>query len=235
MTTLREALNLTPRPLLLFMGRQRHLSYSSNLPKAELVHRLAQTLADPAHLQAALALLGKLEQQVLATLLATTGRLARRYLSPRYGQIRPPRLLPKISQSDTEPLSPLERLLTLGLIFYNAPTGDCFIPTDLILLMNERIANGEAANGEAVNNATISQSPLLSRHSPTDLLCHDLALLLGLLHQDDVHSLHGRWLPPRTLAAWGRGCLVSPAFPHVRSELQTGRRRFLHYEATDYS
>ena len=51
MTTLREALNLTPRPLLLFMGRQRHLSYSSNLPKAELVQRLAQVLADPANLQ----------------------------------------------------------------------------------------------------------------------------------------------------------------------------------------
>jgi hypothetical protein len=56
-------------------------------------------------------------------------------------------------------------------------------------------------------------------------------VLLALLQQPGVQPRYGRWLPPRLLATWGQHSLVSPASPHARGELQTGRRRFLHYLA----
>lgn len=60
---------------------------------------------------------------------------------------------------------------------------------------------------------------------------HDLACLLALLQRQDVRPRHGRWLTARPLADWGECCAWPPAAPEARGELQTGRRRFLHYLA----
>lgn len=263
MTTLREALALTPWRLLLFICRRRGLRLSSNTPKAELVDRLAQTLAAPANLEAALTGLAEMERQALTDLLAGGGQLPRRYLRPRYGDLRPLKLMARRAEHDEKRPSPLERLLTLGLIFYDRAADDLFVPAELIpLLGNQRISEpasqrgSEAANrqtgalasqgirkaaakgdgaagGETVGDSAFSQLPrLMAGHfAPADLVCHDLAVLLALLQRDEITPLHGRWLPPKFLAAWGRSCVLPAASPRARSELQTGRRRFLHYLA----
>jgi hypothetical protein len=60
---------------------------------------------------------------------------------------------------------------------------------------------------------------------------HDLAQLLALLDAAPARLLRGRWLSPRLLRQWGERCRVAPRNAAARSELQTGRRRFLHYLA----
>lgn len=65
----------------------------------------------------------------------------------------------------------------------------------------------------------------------TEQIVRDMAVLLALLHREEPVPLHNRWLPFRLLVAWGRLCSLPPATAQARSELQTGRRRFLHYLA----
>jgi hypothetical protein len=218
MTTLREALETTPRRLLLAIGRRRGLHLSSNARKAELVDGLAQALPEPGNLSAALADLAGPELRALSDLLAAGGRLPLRYLRPRYGDLRPYRPR-RPSETDDAVESPLERLRALGLAFHDRAGNDLFVPADLIPHLPEPELppppTSETAPGPAV----------------ADLNCHDLAHLLALLQGDDTRPLAGRWLPPRSLVAWGRRCAVPPASPNARSEMQTGRRRFLHYLA----
>jgi hypothetical protein len=191
MSTLREALELTPRRRLLSMARRRGLRLSSNIHKADLVDRLVQVLPDPDNLHTALALLAEPERHTLGQVLAAGGRVPGRYL----------------------PHAPLAALRHLGLVFYERATQDVFVPQELMPLL------------PAPDHAP---SPLPAPEERSYELAlvaaHDLACLLALLQREDVRPLHGRWLPPRILAAWGELCAWPPASPDVRSELQTGRR-----------
>ncbi len=67
------------------------------------------------------------------------------------------------------------------------------------------------------------------RQSPAEVLCIDLAMLLGTLLYHDVRLLHGRWLPPYALLSINTRLRAPDNLDGVRSELQTGRLRFLHY------
>lgn len=223
MTTLRQHLAATPRHFLLAIGRARRLRLPWAAPKASLVERLAQILADPAHLAPLLAMLSETEQTVLDDLLLAGGRLPRRHLVRRHGDLRPYRPWRKDSPRRPweQPLSPTERLWYLGLIFLDRRSNELFIPTELQAHLPVPVPPSPAPPSP--------RSPTMP--APADLTCHDLAGLLALLQRDEIVPLHGRWLPPRFLAAWGRCCRVRPATPQARSELQTARRRFLHYLA----
>lgn len=239
MTTLREALTRSSWRLLLFIGRRRSLRLSSNAPKAYLIDRLEQALVEPANLAEALAGLGELERRALADLLAGGGRLPRRYLQPRYGDFRPSGRLIGRARADEQDLSPLERLLVLGLLFYDRSAGELFAPAELIpllendlpLLMSAGTSAGSVTRDETPAGPPAPQLPFAGRYTPADLACHDLAVLLALLQREPVRPLHGHWLPPRILTAWGRHSVVPPLSLGARGELQTGRRRFLHYLA----
>jgi hypothetical protein len=118
------------------------------------------------------------------------------------------------------PHAPLAALRHLGLVFYERVTEDVFVPQELIPLL------------PAPDHAPPSlPAPEEKSYQLALVAAHDLACLLALLQREDVRPLHGRWLPPRLLATWGEMCAWPPASPHVRSELHTGRRRFLHYLA----
>jgi len=204
MTTLREALEGTPWRRLVTIGRRRGLRFSSNVLKADLVDRLVHTLLDPANLEAALSGLTGEERRVLESLVAVGGRM-------------PFRSARTVAGGDP---APLERLRCLGILFYDRPTGDLFVPDDLI----PHLLAPPALPAPSVPLADPGPAP-------ADLLCHDLALFLALLQREEVRPLPGGWLPPGFLAAWGEGCAVPPASPDARSEKRTGRRRFLHYLA----
>ncbi|MCB0214815.1 MAG: hypothetical protein KDJ52_36080, partial [Anaerolineae bacterium] len=60
---------------------------------------------------------------------------------------------------------------------------------------------------------------------------YDLAALLALLHRHPLRLRHGRWLPPWFLKMWGHHSALPPTRPTALGELQTARRRFLHYLA----
>jgi hypothetical protein len=232
MTTLDKTLLATlPWRLLMIIGRQRDLRLPSNTPKADLVERLAQVLLDPANLSQALADLAEPEQRALSEILAAGGRLPLRYLKPRHGGLRSVKWMYRwFSQATERPRddgaapSPLERLRALGLVFYDSQTEDVFIPLELRPHLPE----------PALPPPPPERQPGAGAHpapAPIDLLCNDLAALLALLQRDDVRPLAGGWLPPGFLAAWGQHCAVPPASPQARSELQTERRRLLHYLA----
>ncbi len=218
MTTLVEALTLTPWRLLAVIGRRRGVRFSSNVAKADLIDRLAQPLLEPYNLAAALRGLDEAERAALDVVLAGGGRLPLRHLRPRYGELRPAGWLYRHRHGDAL-LSPLERLCTLGLLFYERATGDLFVPDDLIPHLPEPVLPSPP---------TVAPPAAL----PTaDLVCHDLAVLVGLLQREDVRLVWDRWLPPRFLAAWGEQNRVPLAFPDAGGEKQTARRRFLHYLA----
>lgn len=64
-----------------------------------------------------------------------------------------------------------------------------------------------------------------------EIVCIDLAVLVGTLLHHDVHPLHGRWLPPSMFRSVN-ACLHMPEnLDGIRSELKTSRLRFLHYLA----
>ncbi|MDQ7034325.1 MAG: hypothetical protein Q9P01_05670 [Anaerolineae bacterium] len=83
------------------------------------------------------------------------------------------------------------------------------------------------------------QKPL----STPQTLLTDIAVLIGTLMKIDVRPQWERWLPPSALKAVNErliikeGCLTLPPKPQggdkklIRSELQTGRLRWLHYLA----
>lgn len=251
MTTLRQALTLTPWRLLLFIGRQRGLSLSSKISKADLIERLSAHLPDPSALETCLTGLPLEERQALVGLLTAGGSVPLRYLQPFYGSLRsfrqlpahyPARTIPAAAAAGIPPLSPLERLRALGLIFHHRPTQEIFIPTDLIPPLRNILAQaGEEeararGRGDAKKESSLASSPHASSSPrlpfpPVDMLCHDLTCLLALLQTADVRPWHGRWLSPGLLQEWGQCCAVPPASPAARSELQTGRRRFIHYLA----
>lgn len=56
-------------------------------------------------------------------------------------------------------------------------------------------------------------------------------MLLGVLLFHDVRPLHGRWLPPSALRTVNERLRFGENLDEVRSELRTGRLRFLHYLA----
>jgi hypothetical protein len=231
MTTLRQALQLKPVHFITIVGRENGLGIDSNLRKPDLIDKVAMALSNPARLPACLSRLTAPEEQALMDLLTAGGRLPARYLTTTYGPLRSPRktiqayrqraalrhLRQDVAQ-DTA-LSPLERLGLLGLVFHDPQTNDLFIPDDFISHLPRPELPPPAAPTPAAGLV------------PVDLLCHDLACLLALLQRDQVSPLNGRWLPPHFLATWAKHCAVSPDHLKARSELKTGRRRFLHYLA----
>lgn len=74
------------------------------------------------------------------------------------------------------------------------------------------------------------QQVQMSTH-PCETLCLDMAMLLGGLLYYDVRPLHGRWFPPYALRVINERLRIHEGLDGIRSELQTGRLRFLHYLA----
>ncbi len=223
MPTLRQLLEVTPYPLLCVIARQRGLKVPRNCPKAELVALTHAELADPERLQATLSTLSPAERAVLHDLHVAGGHLPRYHVARRHGDLR--RYRPWRDDAPSRPWenppSPTERLYFLGLIFWDKTTRDLLIPQDLL------------PHYPAPQPPTGAPRPEPQR-PPTALVAqHDLAQLLALLDTAPQRLIHGRWLPPRFLTTWGERCLTPPAHPHAGSELQTGRRRTLHYLAEE--
>ncbi len=219
MNSLPQTLQATPWRLLLIIGRQRGLGLNANLTKADLIAKVGPLLSDPDNIAVTCQGLSPSAQGILTNLTLAGGRLPVRHLQPG---AKPPLTqtgLAKKAQSQTAPLSPLEQLLVSGLVFFDPHALDFFIPTELRPYLRRPELPGQPA---------ISSG---SGPAPIDLLCHDLTCLLALLQRDQISLLHGRWLPPHFLQLWGHHCAGPLHHPNARSELQTGRRRFLHYLA----
>jgi hypothetical protein len=221
MPTLREILDDTSYPLLTVIARQRGLTVPHNCSKSDLVALVHEALSDPERLQATLATLSQAERAVLEDLRVAGGHLPRYHLARRHGDLRRHRPWQDDAPARPweDPQSPTERLYFLGLIFYHKPTRDLIIPTDLL------------DQYPAPERPAVTEEPTPGSFPTAMLAAHDLGWLLVLLDTTQTRLLHQRWLPPSFLHTWGERCTVSPAHPEAGSELQTERRRFLHFAA----
>lgn len=223
MTDLRELLNNSTRRFLLAIGRACGLPLSWGAPKTTLVDELAEALLDDQRLTRLWSEISDTELAILRILQSAGGRLPSRYLTRRFGELRPyrPWRSSEPSRPWQNPASPLERLRYLGLIFWDRQHDDLAIPDELPALapVIGPVAWPMPAPGET------------AAYPGADLACHDLAVLLALLQRDDIPPRQQRWLTPNILRTWGQLCRVQPEASSARGELQTGRRRFLHYLA----
>jgi len=222
MSTLRQLLEATSYRLLCVIARQRGVAVPHNCTKAGLLDLLEEALADPDRRQAALDTLSPAEQNVLEDLRLAGGRLPGYHIARRHGDFHPYRPWQPDAPSRPweHPSSPAERPYFLGLLFWDRKTRDLVIPHDLLDFYPQPIP-GPATEAPP--------APAELPAAPAAL--HDVAQLLALLERTDVRPLHGLWLPLRLLREWGTRCAAAPAHRQARSELQTGRRRFLHYLA----
>ena len=220
MTTIRQALQTIPWDLIAIIGRQNGLGIDKNLSKTGLIEKVIPVLLNADQLHQIWQRLSPNQKDSLTDLLKAQGRCLARHLTRRYGPIRPARQIIRAFQSQAH-LSDLEQLQILGLIYSDDTPHQpqLFIPSDLVSHLQPE------KNGRQTEVVSVRQP------SSSYLFDHDLALLLGLLQRHPVRLLHRRWLSPAFLNEWGALSAKPPTTPHPRSELQTRRRRFLHYIA----
>lgn len=221
MLTLYEALSAEPVALIAAIGRRHGLGLDSNLKKTAVLEKVAGHLRSAAAWPQLLPQLRRAEKDALDRLLATGGHGAAAPLLRLYGPLRAPRPLLQALRAGAE-LSPLEGLRLAGILFKDRDRwpAELFIPADLL----PHLPEPTQLAGPRSTSAPVSRPPV-------QLALHDLALLLALVWQQQPVLLHGRWLPPSFLTAWASYCQGRVEQPQARSELQTGRRRFLHYLA----
>lgn len=226
---LHKCLANTPYRQLIVIARLRKIHPGRQPKKDELVDHLSTVLPDPGNLQRALRNLSPDERQALDALIAAGGRMPWPRFRHRFGDVRPY----KPWRSDhprhpwRNPASPVERLVYLGLIFRHPrrprPGDDVevLIPDDFMQHLPPVPPPADAA---------CLDSPPLKEASRSHII-QDVVLFLSLLHRQDVQPLHERWLPPRLLHDLNQRVSQPEDLSRVRSELQTGRLRFLHFLA----
>ena len=164
----------------------------------------------------------------MAELLIAGGQLPARHLKSSYGTLATPRqILQKrqLRSGADDTLSALERVCLSGIIFHHRQTDTVFIPSNLL-------ATVRAVPSILPPTAPLASYPSASTAQPNAFTCmHDLGVLLAFVQTTSVKPIHQRWLPATFLKQWGDHCAQFVQTPDARSEMQTQRRRFLHYIA----
>lgn len=235
MPTLLECLNRTSYRHLHAIARAHYLPHPQRHPPKEVwVATLHHFLLQPDTLHQIAARLGSDEWAALAALHDSPNPLVQHAFFARFGPIRAYRpwnpSAPLPDQPWHYPANASERLWYLGLLF-PAPTTHPGGPPRLCLPAEFR----EAPALFVVHPfaPTTPTSLPAENHLPTAALAtmFDLAVLLGLLHYDDIPPRQGRWLPVRFLTRWSQQLAQPIELPSVRSERQAPRLHFIHYLA----
>ena len=230
--SLRACLEQTPSRQLFALLATHHFAIASSRPKAELVERLYQHLTQRSTHEAMITQVNALGKDALRALLAADGALPAYTFQQRFGPIRPYRPW-RADETVTvppwqAPSSTTETLWYLGLIFLDPPkptpghVQHYIIPADLLPAL-----------------ATLLPPPVADQNAfvalprpgrPADLLVH-LGIWLASIAAEPVTPLHGRWLPPRLVAALVQrlGLDQAPDFRPQRSERHLPYLAFLHY------
>lgn len=212
-----------------------HLARGAQQTKAALIAELAHHLLQPTTVATSIAQLDLIGKDALRALLAADGALPVHTFEQRFGPIRPYRPWrkddpDKAAQPWLAPISTTERLWYLGLIYRDPPKPrpgrrqHYVLPAELIPLLTAQVAP------VAQEPAAFTPQPRPGR--PADLLYH-LGLWLASLAAEPVTPLHGRWLPPRLVAALAQRTGLDQAadFQPQRSERYLPYLAFLHYLA----
>jgi len=200
------------------------LAFNTHHSKAQAHRRLASELHG-GQLRRSLRALGQPERAALVALQAAGGSLPLYRFAALFVAIRPfrPWLEDAPRYPWRRPISPAERLWFLGLV---------------------HIVKGEWNHQRRVTLSAevLALLPPLPRprakpqrlprpSASPDRLLHDVAALIGTLSGLRVKPRWHRWLPPYALKAINARLSIPERVEHVRSELHTGRLRFVHYLA----
>lgn len=202
------------------------LPFHTRHTRSQVYDRLYRQLVDEGRLKRCFKQLSDEERAVLAALQAGGGSLPLHPFQKSYGEIRAYRpWRGDGTQPWKRPQSSAEKLWHLGFIeIIKGRPDQAVLPEEVAALLPplphprptlqapQALRQGEGAN-------------------PCENLCLDMAMLVGFLLDQAVRPLHGRWMPPSALRAVHQRLHVQENLDGVRSELQTGRLRFLHYLA----
>lgn len=159
------------------------------------------------------------EREALIALQASQGAMPWLTFCRAFGTIRPyrPWQLGQPTHPWKQPRNIAEKLWYLGLITHDRE--QVYAPAEVLALL------------PPLPRVRLTPRSTAAQRSAACLPV-DLALLFGTLLRENVRVRWGRWLPPWFLKKAGAFFRLSdPHTLNARSELQTGRVRFLHYLA----
>jgi hypothetical protein len=201
------------------------LTFHTKQSKTQVYERLYSSLVNEGVLRKRFRQLAEDERGALRVLQATeNGRLPLHLFQKAYGEIRiyrPWRSDGTPKQPWKKPQSVAEKLWHLGFIeIIKGRPDQVTLPDEVLALLPPLLRIEPVAH----LGASLLQSP-------AEMLCIDVAMLLGTLLYQDMRPLHGRWLPSSALRIVNERQRLRENLEGVRSELRTGRLRFLHYLA----
>ncbi len=200
-----------------------NLPFNSHQSKAQVRARLYQQLVETATLRRCLKRLGRQERGALAALQASGGTMAAARFARVYGTVRiwRPWRSDVARQPWKSPVSVCDRLWHWGLIERVPGCPDQIVLPDEVARLLPPLPRPKP----------VPLSRDVDNPWSLDMLCLDLAHLLGFLLRENVRPLHGRWVSLSALRRLNGQLRVSECLGGIRSELQTSRLRWLHYLA----
>lgn len=200
------------------------LPFHTKQAKIQVYERLYRSLVDEGALRRRFKQLSEDERGALQVLQVAGGSLPLYQFQKAYGKIR----IYRPWRSDGTPKYPwkrphsiAEKLWYLGFIeLVKGRPNQVALPDEVLALLPPLPRMEPVAH--------LGTSLL---QSPAEVLCIDVAMLLGRLLFHDVRPLHGRWLPPFALRTVNERLRLRENLDGVRTELKTTRLRFLHYLA----
>jgi hypothetical protein len=196
-----------------------HLPFSGRKTRQEESRRLAKLLLEEGHVRRQFRQFTASEREPLVALQAAGGSLPRDQFLAAFGQIRSyrPWRYDSPRQPWKQPISIAEKLWFLAFVDVNDDR--VIVPAEVLDVLPPlpKVRAVATASEQAIPTAA--------------LLLVDVSILIGCLLHEDVKPIWGRWLPPRFLKRANAALRVPEYIGQVRSELQTGRLRFLHYLA----
>lgn len=197
------------------------LPFDTHWSRRQAQDRLRGRAIDGGELKRRLVRLTRRERRALQTLQAS-GPMIRSRFSRHFGGIRICRQRHPVSEAAVWriPYSPAERLWLFGFVEILPGRPEHIALTDEAAQLLPPLpipVRGEPLNPQAVDERTA--------------LCRDLAVWLGSLAALKARPLHVRWIALTALRRLNDRLPRPEALDGVRSELGTGRLRFLHYLA----
>ncbi len=222
MTTFADVLaNRTCRELSA-LARAHCLPFNNRQSRSACIAQLYDALVTRQSLRQRVRALSPAEVAPLMALKALGDELPLRAFTNRFGAIRPYR--PWREDDDkqpwTRPISEVETLWYLGFIDVLPSPARVAAPIEVLALL------------PALPLPKPVRKPRTPMVSAAPTLLMDIAALMATLLHADIHPLSERWLPLWALHDCNRRLMIKEELAGRRSELQTGRIRFLHYLAT---
>ena len=221
MATLQSVLeNRTWRGLMV-TAKAHQMPFHTQQNKQEAKAYLGEQL--PTRLQGAVKKLSSAQKEGLMSLKAHQGAMPLYRFQAHFGEIRPYRPWRDDAPAHPwrHPISAAERLWYLGLVDIqrgtNGVPASVYAPQEALDLL------------PSLPHPNYRKRVWVYKETPREHLLTDIAIFLGLLLRKRVKAVRGRWLSLGFMREWNRLCGIQDDLRGVRTELQAGRLKFLHY------